>query len=93
MPISTTLKMPEELKQRVAPLARAAGKTPHAWMLEAIEKQAKAAEKRQRFVAAALASDAEHRRTGISYAAADVHAYFLARVGGKRKLRPKPVKR
>ena len=36
----TTIKLPDKLKERIAPLADAAGKTPHAWMVEALERQA-----------------------------------------------------
>lgn len=93
MPASTTVKLPEALKERIAPLAKAAGKTPHAWMVEAIETQANLAEKRRRFVDDALASVAEHKRTGVAYAAEDVREYFAAKVAGKKPARPKPVKR
>ena len=93
MPASTTLKLPEALKERIAPLAKAAGKTPHAWMVEAIETQANLAEKRRRFVDDALASAAEYNRTGVAYAADDVREYFLAKISGKKPARPKPVKR
>ena len=34
MATTTTLKLPESLKQRIAPLAESAGKTPHAWMVD-----------------------------------------------------------
>ena len=44
MSATTTLKLPEALKKRIAPLAQAAGKTSHAWMVEAMEAQASAAE-------------------------------------------------
>jgi predicted transcriptional regulator len=93
MPASTTLKLPESLKERIAPLAKAAGKTPHAWMVEAIETQAILAEKRKCFVNDALASAAETRRTGVAYAAEDVREYLLAKVAGRRPAPPKPVKR
>jgi predicted transcriptional regulator len=93
MAASTTLKLPESLKERVVPLAKAAGKTPHAWMVEAIETQANLAERRKRFVDDALASVAEHNRTGVAYAAEDVRKYFIAKVAGKKPARPKPVKR
>ena len=35
--IATSLKLPAELKARVDALAEAAGKSPHAFMVEAIE--------------------------------------------------------
>ena len=43
---TTTLRVPEELKARVAELAERAGKTPHAFMLEAIEESVRLAETR-----------------------------------------------
>ena len=90
---TTTLKLPETLKKRIAPLAESAGKTPHAWMVEAIETQATLAEKRKAFVADALAAEEEVRRTGLVYRAGDVHRYFRARAAGKKAPRPKLVKR
>jgi predicted transcriptional regulator len=93
MAASTTVKLPESLKQRIAPLAKAAGKTPHAWMIDALETQAGLAERRKRFVDDALASAAEYGRTGVAYAAEDVREYFLAKVRGRKPARPKPVKR
>jgi predicted transcriptional regulator len=92
MPASTTLKLPEDLKQRIAPLAKSAGKKPHAWMLEALEAQAGLAEKRRDFIAAAVAAEKEVKKTGLVYRAEDVHRYIRARFAGKKTRRPKPVK-
>jgi predicted transcriptional regulator/plasmid stabilization system protein ParE len=47
---TTTLKLSEELKARIAPLAASAGTTPHAWMIEALQAQAALADLRQAFV-------------------------------------------
>jgi predicted transcriptional regulator len=90
---TTTLKLPEELKTRIAPLAKSASKTPHAWMLEALETQARLAEMRQSFIADALASAAEVDAGGPRYAMQDAHAYILAKAAGKPAKRPKPVTR
>jgi predicted transcriptional regulator len=92
MAASTTLKLPERLKQRIAPLARSAGKTPHAWMVEALEVHAVLAEKRKTFVADALAAEKEVERTGVAYRAEDVHRYLRARVSGRKAKRPKPAR-
>jgi predicted transcriptional regulator len=92
MATTTTLKLPESLKKRIAPLAEAAGKTPHAWMVEAIETHATLAEKRKAFVAHAVAAEKEVRKTGLVYRAEDVHRYIRARTAGKKPARPKPVK-
>jgi predicted transcriptional regulator len=93
MPATTTLKLPDNLKKRIAPLAESAGKSAHAWMVEAIETQATLAEKRRAFIADALAADEEVRRTGLVYRADDVHRYLRARASGKKAPRPKLVKR
>lgn len=93
MASTTTLKLPEELKTRIAPLAKSAAKTPHAWMVEALETQARLAEKRQSFIADALASAAEVDAGGSLYAMQDAHTYISALAAGKPAKRPKPVTR
>ncbi len=93
----TTVKLTDDLKERITPLARAAGQTPHAWMIAALERQAALAELREQFFAEAEASAAAVDNGGALYAAEDVHAYIAARAAsiaaGKRPARPKPVKR
>jgi predicted transcriptional regulator len=86
---STTLKLPEPLKRRIAPLAKAAGKTPHAWMVEALELQTVFAEKRRAFVAIALAAEKEVEGSAKAYRAEDVHRHVRALAAGKRAKRPK----
>jgi predicted transcriptional regulator len=90
---TTTLKLPTELKERIAPLARKSGKTPHAWMVEALERQAALAEMREGFVQDALNSAAEVDAGGPLYAAEEVHSFILARASGKPAKRPRPAKR
>ena len=93
MTATTTLKLPEELKARIASSAQASGKSPHAFMLEALEAQARLAEMRQSFIADAVASGAEVDAGGALYAMEDVQAYIVARTSGKAVKRPKPVPR
>ena len=93
MTISTTLKLPAALKEQVAKLAEDAGKSPHAWMVEAIETQATQAGKRRAFYAEARQSRAEYEKTGLFYRADDVHSYILARASGKKARRPRPRSR
>ena len=93
MAATTTLKLPETLKKRIGPLAEAAGKTPHAWMVEALETQAAAMEKRSDFVESALAAEAEVERTGRVYKSDDVLAWFVARSSGKKVSKPRSYKR
>jgi predicted transcriptional regulator len=92
MAASTTLKLPERLKQRIAPLAKSAGKTPHAWMVDALETHAALAERRKNFMADALAAEAEVGRAGKAYPAGEVHRYLRERVTGRKAKRPKPAR-
>lgn len=85
----TTLKLPEALKRRVTAAARAADKSPHAFMLDAIERQTRLDEERRAFVADAVAARAQTLQSGEGFAAADVHRYIAARVRGKKATRPK----
>jgi predicted transcriptional regulator len=87
---TTTLKLPTELKERVASVVDGTGKSAHAFMVEAIEQQTRLAEQRKQFVDAALAADREFARTRKGYALEDVAKYLLARAAGKRVRRPRP---
>jgi predicted transcriptional regulator len=92
MTATTTLKLPEPLKARIAPLAEAAGKSPHAWMIEALEERVEQSEAYAAFMAEALEADREMTETGLGYAAEDVHHYLLAKLEGKPVKRPRPIK-
>ena len=89
MSATTSLKLPEPLKARVAALAERSGKSAHAYMLEAIEREAGRAEKRQAFVADALAAEKDMERSGLAFDAHDLHAYWRARLAGKKTAKPK----
>lgn len=93
MAATTTLKLPEELKVRIASAAQASGKSSHAFMIEALEAQARLAEMRQSFINDAIASATEVDAGGALYAMEDVQAYILARIAGKTAKRPKPIVR
>lgn len=93
MAVTTTLKLPEELKARIASSAQASGMSPHAFMLGALEAQVRLSEMRQSFIADALASGAEVDAGGALYAMEDVQAYIVARTSGKAAKRPKSVSR
>lgn len=92
MAVTTTLKLPEPLKSRIAPLAEAAGKSPHAWMIEALEERVAQSEAYAAFFAGALEADREMTETGEGYAMEDVHQYLLNKLEGKSVKRPKPIK-
>jgi len=88
--MATTLKLPEDLKQRIAKVVEATGQTAHAFMIDAIRTQTERAERRREFIDAALDAREEFARTGVGYAAEDVHAYIKARAAGKKPPKPKP---
>ena len=87
--VPTTIKLPAELKQRIAALVARTGKSMHAFLVEAIDEQTRRAERRQRLVADALAAREETLRNGKGFAARQVHAYVRARVQGKKASRPR----
>lgn len=86
---ATSIKLPAPLKDRVDAAAEAAGKTPHAFMVDAIERETARAEAFSEFVADALRAEREHERTGLHYDADDVLRYMTARAKGKPARRPK----
>lgn len=93
MKSSTTLKLPRELKARIARLAKTTGRTPHALMVEALERQTLREERMEEFVNEAIAADRGIDAGDEVYAAADVHAWLARLASGKRVARPKPWRR
>lgn len=89
--VATTLKISATLKRRVTAAAKAMDKSPHAFMLEAIERQTRLDEDRRAFVADAVAARAESRKSGRGFAAAEVHRYLAARVRDRKVSRPKAL--
>jgi predicted transcriptional regulator len=85
---TTSLKLPDELKKRAASAAQAQGVSPHAFMVNAIELAATAAEKRTSFVADALAAKDGMLATGTGYDSDEVHAYLKTRASGKQSAKP-----
>ncbi len=85
---TTSLKIPDELKQRAIQAAQQQGLSPHAFMLGAIEETVQAAEQRASFIAEALAAEQEMLASREGYAAEDVHRYIKARIAGENPERP-----
>lgn len=86
---TTSLKLPDDVKQLAVAAAQQQGVSPHAFMVEAIRTAGVAAEQRAAFVADAEAARDEAVASGKAYAAADVHAYLQARVRGQLVPRPR----
>jgi predicted transcriptional regulator len=92
MAVSTTLKLPEQLKSRVAHAAKTAGKTPHAFMVEAIELQTALSERRREFLGDALVAREEVAKYGLVHDGDEVLSYLKARLEGRKPARPRKRK-
>jgi predicted transcriptional regulator len=89
---TTSLKLPEDLKDRIGRVADRVEQTPHAYMVQAISEKVERDEKWQDFMAAAQKSREEFKRTGIVYRFEDVKKYILSKAQGKKVRRPKPIR-
>lgn len=90
---TTSVKLPPELKARVAAVARKTGRSPHSVIVEAVERHTAYEERMQRFIQDALQADAQIEATGEAYAAADVHRWLDQLATGRKPRRPKPCRR
>ncbi len=86
---TTSLKLPEELKQLAATAARQQGVTLHAFMVDAIRAAATNAERRAQFVADAVGARKDAMESGKGYEAAEVHAYLQTRAQGRSARKPR----
>lgn len=88
----TTLKLPADLKALLAEQAEAEGKTPHAYMVEALAEKAHRVQRERLLDAEDDAALEEFERTGIAYAFEDVREYIIGIAAGRKPTRPKPIK-
>jgi predicted transcriptional regulator len=86
---ATSLKLPDTLKRRIERLAASADQTPHAFMVEALTREAERAELRARFAAEAAQSERETLASRTTYGLAAAFGYLSARAAGKRPRRPR----
>ena len=86
---ATSLKLPDDLKRRIAKLAASTGQTPHAFMIDALAREAQRSELRQRFAAEAGESEREALDSGKAHSLDATFAYLAARIGGKNPRRPR----
>ncbi len=92
MAATTTLKLPEELKARIASAAQVTGRTPHALMIDALSVQMTQFERRQSFIASAMKAGQEVADYGLVYEADEVFDYLKSKVAGKKTKWPKSKK-
>lgn len=90
---TTTIRIDDELKSRVASAAEHAGKTPHAFILDAISSTVEKAE-----YARAFADDADARwsrvlKTGKTIGWDEMREFISARGNGEVLPSPKPRKK
>lgn len=85
---TTSLKLPEELKQRAATAAQELGISTHAFMVDAIRQAADAVEQRSQFVAQSVAARAEMAQSGLGHDADEVRDYLRKRISDKHAPRP-----
>jgi predicted transcriptional regulator len=90
--IATSLKVPRKLKLQIDRLSKRTGESPHAFMLRALEGHVEAAGRYAAFLEEGAQADEAMQRSGLGFAAGDVHAYLAARAAGRAARRPKPVR-
>lgn len=85
---TTTIRLPDDLKSRVANAAKRAGTTAHAFILEAIAEKTAQAEQRADFDAVAEKRYAEIVASGKAVPWTEMRKYLEARITGKPAKRP-----
>lgn len=96
--MSTTTIRLGDLKERVALAAEHAGKSPHAYIVDAISESVARDEQRAEFVGEALARRQKYRSSGRTVSFEDMETYAIALARGEKVSKPlarskKPVKR
>lgn len=87
---TTTLKVPRALKARIARLAKKKGRTPHGFMLDALERQTARDEKLEDFLREARAAGKDIEGGGDMFAADDVHDWLDQLARSETVAPPKP---
>lgn len=89
---TTTIRLPDDLKARLAKAAKETGLTAHGFVLEAIELRTAQVEARSGFVREARSRLDEMDRTGMGVPWDEVRQYLIDRAAGKAAVRPKARK-
>jgi predicted transcriptional regulator len=85
---TTTIRIPDDLKARVAAAAKREGKTAHSFILEAIAEKAEQEERRSDFDAVAERRFAEIVASGKTVPWGEMRVYLEDRLAGKAARRP-----
>lgn len=86
---ATSLKLPDDLKRRIERLAADRGQTTHAFMVDALAREAERSELQQRFAADAAESERQAVASGRTHALAASFDYLAGRVRGEKPRRPR----
>lgn len=90
---TTTIRLPEDLKARVAEAAKAAGTTAHNFILEAIAEKAERAEQRAALQAIADQRYAQFLESGEAIPWEEARTWLKLRLAGESGPRPPARKR
>ncbi len=85
---TTTIRLPADLKARIAAVAERTGKTPHSLILEAIAEKADETERRSDFHELAETRYAAIAASGKAIPWSEMRTYLEERVAGRRPRRP-----
>ena len=85
---TTTIRIPEHLKARVAAVAKRAGTTTHSFILEAIAEKTDEVERRQDFHDVAEKRYADIVASGKTIPWSEMRSYLESRLAGKKPRRP-----
>ena len=86
---ATSLKLSNDLRRRISRLVAGSNRTPHAFMVNAIEQAAVREELRRRFGEEADAAERETEKSGKAYDSDAVFDYFETRARGHKAKRPR----
>ncbi len=85
---TTTIRLPDHLKARVAAAAKRAGKTAHSFILEAIAEKTEEEERRNDFYEVAEKRYAGIVASGHTIPWSEMRTYLESRLAGKKPRRP-----
>ena len=85
---TTTIRLPQDLKARVAAAAKRAGKTAHSFILEAIAEKADEEERRSDFHDVADKRYARIAASGKTIPWSEMRTYLENRIAGRKARRP-----
>lgn len=87
---TTTIRLPQDLRERIARAATRAGSTAHSFILEAIAEKAEQVERQEEFQGTAEQRYAAILASGKTVPWSEMRRYLERRLTGKKIARPKP---